>query len=70
MTIISSLNFILSDIQTDIQKLLDQSVDLYERSNRLHHKTMIQTTKLHKLIDHSYLLLEQGERLCAWKPAA
>jgi len=69
VTIISSLNFVPSDIQTDIQKLMDQSVDLDEQSNRLNQKTMIQTTKLKRLMDRSSLLLEQGERLCAWKPA-
>ena len=64
MAIIFSLN----NVHSDIQKLLDKSVDLHERSNLLNQQTVLQTAELKRLIDRCLLLIEEGERLCEWKP--
>jgi hypothetical protein len=56
-------------IPPDIQKILDHSGELCERSIFLREKSESETTYLLQLIEQSILLHEDGKRLCEWKPS-
>ena len=65
MADISNTNFVPSEIQ----RIVDHSIRLCERSIVLHKQCAIETAHLLQLIVESLLLIEEGKRLKEWKPS-
>jgi hypothetical protein len=63
---VANTSNIISD-PSDIQSLLDRSVDLYERAIRWNKQSVVETANLQQLIEQSNLLLAEGQRLCEWE---
>jgi len=56
-------------VSSDIQRILDHSVELCERSIQLREKSESETTHLQELIRMSLQLDEAWKRLSEWKPS-